>query len=238
MSVLLLVGAFGLTGWLFTSVPTGFLPAEDQGAFFVGITLPDGASVNRTELVREDVVAIVQEIDGVERTVSASGYNMLDSLVSSNAAFAIGIMAPFEDRTDPSLSAMVAIMETIQRGAAIREAQVFAYNLPPIPGLGTGSGFEYQLLDLQGRPPIETAGVAGAMVIAANQVPELGPTFTTFSASTPKLYLDIDRERLQTLGVTVSDLFAALQGTFGSLYVNDFNLFGRSWQVNLQADRK
>ncbi len=237
VSVLLLVGAFGLTGWLFTSVPTGFLPAEDQGAFFVGITLPDGASVNRTEAVREDVVAIIQEIDGVEKTLSASGYNMLDSLVSSNAAFAIGIMAPFEDRTDPSLSAMVAIMETIQRGAAIREAQVFAYNLPPIPGLGTGSGFEYQLLDLEGRPPIETAGVAGAMVIAANEAPELGPTFTTYSASTPKLYLDIDRERLQTLGVTVSDLFAALQGTFGSLYVNDFNLFGRSWQVNLQANQ-
>lgn len=235
IGVILMLGAVGLTGVLFQTVPTGFLPAEDQGAFMVGVTLPDGASVNRTEVVRGEVIEIISAIPGVEKSLSASGYNLLDSLVASNSAFAIGIMAPFEERTDRSMSVMAAIMQTIQQGGAIREAQVFAYNLPPIPGLGAGAGFEYQLLDLQGRTPLEIASVAGGMVIAANQNPVLGPTFTTYSANTPKLYLEIDRERLQTLGVSVSDLFAALQGTFGSLYVNDFNLFGRSWQVNLQA---
>ena len=123
----------------------------------------------------------------------------------------------------------------MRQGAAIREAQVFAFNLPPIIGLGTGSGFEYQLLDLEGRDPIELAGVAGGLTVAANQDPRLGPTFTTFSAGSPQLYLDLDRERLQTLGVSVRDLFTTLQGTLGQIYVNDFNLFGRTWQVNIQA---
>ena len=123
----------------------------------------------------------------------------------------------------------------MRQGAAIREAQVFAFNLPPIIGLGTGSGFEYQLLDLEGRDPIELAGVAGGLTVAANQDPRLGPTFTTFSAGSPQLFLDLDRERLQALGVSVRDLFTTLQGTLGQIYVNDFNLFGRTWQVNIQA---
>jgi HAE1 family hydrophobic/amphiphilic exporter-1 len=120
---------------------------------------------------------------------------------------------------------------------AIRGATAFAFNLPPIVGLGTTGGFEYQLQDLGGREVAELAQVMRALVIEANQQPELFNVFSTFAADTPQLYLDLDRNKAQTLGVSIDDVFTTLQGTLGGLYVNDFNLFGRTWQVNIQADR-
>ena len=233
--LLLLAVAIGAAGWLFRIVPSGFLPSEDQGAFFVEVRLPEGASVNRTDAAMREVEAMLGGIDGVAGVVSVTGFSFLDGLAKSNSGLAFVNMLPFEERGDPGRSVLAAIGTAMGQGAAIREAQVFAFNLPPIIGLGTGSGFEYQLLDLEGRDPVELASVAGGLTVAASQDPRLGPTFTTFSAGTPQLFLDIDRERLQTLGVSVSDLFTALQGTLGSIYVNDFNLFGRTWQVNLQA---
>ncbi len=235
VGVLLLLGAIGASGVLFQVVPTGFLPTEDQGAFFVELRLPDGASVNRTDAVRRAFVEEIATVEGVADTVSASGYSILDGLVVPNSAFIAVTLEPFADRTETALGVDAIIAEVARRGLGVREAAVFAYNLPPIIGLGSGSGFEYQLLDLEGRSPADLAAVAGGLVVAANQDGRLGPTFTTYSASTPQLFLDIDRERLQTLGVSVDDVFATLQGTFGSTYVNDFNLFGRSWQVNMQA---
>ncbi|PZQ48418.1 MAG: hydrophobe/amphiphile efflux-1 family RND transporter [Rhodovulum sulfidophilum] len=235
LALALLALAFVGAGALFRAVPTGFLPAEDQGAFFVEIRTPQGSSTNRTAAAVKEVEKMLAGIDGVENVVTVTGYSFLDGLASSNAAFAIVGMKPFDERTAPGTDVVTAINTALRQGYAIREAQVFAFNLPPIIGLGTGSGFEYQLLDLQGRPPADLASVAGALSVAASQDPRLGPTFTTFSASTPQLYLDLDRERLQTLGVSVSSLFAALQGTLGQIYVNDFNLYGRTWQVNVQA---
>ena len=232
LGLVLLGAALGASGWLFQATPTGFLPAEDQGAFLVEIRLPDGASVNRTDAVRRAFVEEARAIEGVESVVSASGYSILDGLVSPNSAFMAVVLDPFETR---EATVFEVIGELQRRGLAVREAQIFAFNVPPIVGLGTGSGFEYQLNDLEGRPPADLAAVARGLSIAANADPRLGPTFSTFSADAPRLYLDIDRERVMTLGVSVSDVFRALQGTFGSLYVNDFNLFGRSWQVRMQA---
>jgi hydrophobe/amphiphile efflux-1 (HAE1) family protein len=222
-------------GALFRVVPSGFLPIEDQGAFFVEMRTPQGSSVNRTAAAVKDVEAMLEGIEGVENVVTVTGYSFLDGLAASNSAFAIVGLKPFEERTTRSASVFAAIRTALTKGLAIREAQVFAFNLPPIIGLGTGSGFEYQLLDLQGSTPADLASVAGAISVAANEDPRLGPTFTTFSASSPQLYLDLDRERLMTLGVSVRDLFTALQGTLGQIYVNDFNLYGRTWQVNVQA---
>ncbi len=235
LGVVLLAVAAGAAGWLFKVVPTGFLPAEDQGAFFVEVRLPEGSSYNRTDAVMRQVEQMLGGIDGVKDTVGVTGFSFLDGLAKSNSGFVVVSMETFEERTDPSKSVTTAIMTTMAQGAAIREAQVFAFNLPPIIGLGTGSGFEYQLLDLQGRSPADLAATAGGLMIAANQDPRLGPTFSTYSASSPQLYLNLDRDRLQALGVSVSDVFTTLQGTLGSYYVNDFNLFGRSWQVNMQA---
>lgn len=235
VGIALLLVAVGASAWLFQRVPTGFLPAEDQGAFIVELRLPDGASVNRTDRVRREFVQRVAQIDGVDQTVSASGFSLLDGLVLPNSAFIAVTLKPFADRQSASQNVTQIIAEASRLGARVREAAVFAYNLPPILGLGTGSGFEYQLLDLSGGSPEDLASVAGGLIVAANQDDRIGRVFTTFSASSPQLFLNIDRERLQTLGVSVSDLFATLQGTFGSTYVNDFNLFGRSWQVNMQA---
>ncbi|TVQ56644.1 MAG: efflux RND transporter permease subunit [Rhodobacteraceae bacterium] len=231
----LLVAALAASGWLFTAVPTGFLPDEDQGLFLVEIRLPAGASVNRTDEARRAFVETLRTLPGAENVLSASGFSILDSQVSSNSAFAAVSLAPFEDRTDPALSAFAAIAETMRRGSVFRDAQIFAFNLPPILGLGTGSGFEFMLNDLEGRDPADLAEVGRGLMFAAAGDPRLGPTFTTFNADTPQLFIEIDRERLQTLGVTVTELFQVLQGTFGAIYVNDFNLFGRSWQVNVQA---
>ncbi len=234
IGLVLLAGALGASGALFATVPTGFLPAEDQGAFMVEVRLPEGSSVNRTDAVLEAYRAEIAALDGVSDIVGASGYSILDGLVTPNSAFMAVVLEPFEERGSGETA--FAIIEAAQRlGARVREAQIFAFNLPPIIGLGTGSGFEYQLLDLEGRSPADLAQVATGLTIAANSDPRLGAAFSTYSANTPQLFLEIDRDRLQTLGVSVRDLFTALQGTFGSLYVNDFNLFGRSWQVNMQA---
>ena len=235
IGLVLLGVAIGATGWLFKVVPTGFLPSEDQGAFFVEVRLPEGASLNRTDVVVREVETLLAALPGVQSVISVGGFSFLDGLTKSSSGFAIVTMEPFDERTDPAKSAFAAIAAAMQQGRSIRAAQIFAFNLPPIIGLGTGSGFEYQLLDLQGRDPADLAATAGGLVVAANQDARLGPTFTTYSASSPQLYLDIDRERLQALGVSVSDLFATLQGTLGSYYINDFNLFGRTWKVNMQA---
>jgi hydrophobe/amphiphile efflux-1 (HAE1) family protein len=235
LGLLLLVVAFGATGWLAKIVPTGFLPSEDQGAFFVEVRLPAGASLNRTLAAAEEVEGLIGPIEGVESVVTIAGYSFLDGLANPAAAAAIVRMKPFAEREALTAHVVAAIRRTNLMGAGVREAQVFAYNLPPIIGLGTGSGFEYQLLDREGRSPVDLAATAGGLIVAASQDPRLAGVFTTYSANAPRIHLDIDRDRLQSLGVAVSDLFAALQGTLGSIYVNDFNLYGRSWRVTMQA---
>jgi multidrug efflux pump subunit AcrB len=164
------------------------------------------------------------------------GFSLLDGLTKSNSALLILELKPFAERKTTELSANGIIARLTAQFQGVREAIVFAYNLPPIIGLGNGSGFEYQLLSQAGGSAADIAAVARAMVFAANQNPALSRVFTTYNANTPQLYLDIDREKVQTLGVDVSDVFNALQSILGSAYVNDFNLFGRTWQVNIQGE--
>ncbi|MCU0789605.1 MAG: efflux RND transporter permease subunit, partial [Nitratireductor sp.] len=236
------VGAIALlvmipaTGWLFDRTPTGFLPSEDQGAIFGEIVLPQGASVNRTSAVAQRVEEMLKQAPGVASVMSVVGYSMLDGQVKSNAALLVLSLKPFAERTDPALSAESLIASFGAQMRSLREANVIMYNLPPIIGLGTGSGFEYQLLSQRGASPAEIASVARGLVFAANQDPALQRVFTTFAADTPQLWLDIDREKVQTLGIEVADVFAAMQAVLGSAYVNDFSTFGRTWQVTLQGE--
>jgi len=224
------------TGWLFKSTPTGFLPSEDQGAIFGEIVLPEGASVNRTDVVARRIEEIVRNTEGVAGVMSVVGYSLLDGQVKSNAALLVLTLKPFKDRTDPALSVNALIAKLSDQFRAIREAAVIVYNLPPIIGLGTGSGFEFQLLSLGGGTPADIAAVARGLIFAANQSAVLNRVYTTFAANTPQLYLDIDREKVQTLGIEITDVFNALQSVLGSAYVNDFNLFGRTWQVTVQGE--
>jgi hydrophobe/amphiphile efflux-1 (HAE1) family protein len=216
--------------------PTGFLPSEDQGAFFVEVQMPEGASVNRTADLAKRVEETLMKTEGISDVSSVVGYSFLDGLAKSNSAFLIVLLKSFEERKDPALSADSLISRLGAEFRAIAEANVIVFNLPPIIGLGTGSGFEYQLQDLQGGSPVDLAASARGMIFAANQDPALQRVFTTYAASTPQLYLDVDRDKAQTLGVAVGDIFNALQATLGGYYVNDFNLFGRVWQVNIQAE--
>jgi HAE1 family hydrophobic/amphiphilic exporter-1 len=237
LSLLALAAVVVGTGALFRITPTGFLPAEDQGAFFAQIALPEGASVNRTEAVVRQAEQIMSATPGIVGVTSITGYNFLNSLAQSNNAFLVMTLAPFEERLDPALQ-VDAILQRVQpQLAAISGAAAFAFNLPPIIGLGSTGGFEYQLQALAGGDATELAQVMRALIVEANQQPELFNVFSTFAADTPQLFLELDRDKAQTLGVQISDVFTALQGTLGGLYVNDFNLFGRTWQVNIQADQ-
>jgi hydrophobe/amphiphile efflux-1 (HAE1) family protein len=232
--VLLGVIAFGIYG-IGSRTPTGFLPQEDQGAFFVEMQLPDGASLNRTREMSQQVAAIIQPLPGIQAVQSVTGFSMLNGLAQSNSAFFIVTLKTFEERTAPEAK-VNALLAAVARGTAQVPALVVPFNLPPIIGLGTGGGFQYQLQNLEGRPVAEMAAVMRGLVFAANQDPALNRVFSTYSAAAPSIFLDLDRDRTQVLGISISDVFAALQATMSSYYINDFNLFGRSWRVSLQAE--
>jgi len=232
-----LVLAFALgTGWLARIVPAGFLPEEDQGAFFVEIQLPDAASLNRTSRVVEEVEKMIQDRPWTQNVTSVVGYSLIDGLALPNKALLIVGLKPFDERTDKSLSVFSALAEVNALFRTIAAANVIAFNMPPISGLGNAAGFEMQLQSLAGAAPKDLAAVADGLVISANQNPALAGIYTTYGASTPQVYLQLDRERAETLGVSIGDIFSALQTTMGGTYVNDFNRFGRTWQVKVQAD--
>ncbi len=216
--------------------PTGFLPDEDQGAFFVAVQLPDGASVTRTRGVVERVEAVVKGIPQIQNVLAIVGFSLLDSSNQSNAAFMVLRLKPFADRTATADKVQALIGKVFGGVQQIRSATIFPFNLPPIIGLSTGGGFEYQLQNLEGRDPAEMGNVLNGLLASANQDPKLARVFSTFSATTPSIYLDIDREKAQALGLAISDVFTSLQGTLGGIYINDFNLFGRTWQVNIQGE--
>jgi multidrug efflux pump len=224
------------TGGLFLATPQSFLPEEDQGAFFAAMRLPEGASINRTQALVEQVEDLIRPIPGVQGVVSVVGFNFIDSLASSNQAFFVVTLKPYAERTARAQSVGAIIAALRPRLAAVSGAIVFPFNLPPIIGLGSTGGFQYVLEALQGQPPADLAATMGGLLVAANQQPELAGVFSTFAADTPQIYLDIDRDKAQVVGVKISDIFNALQATLGGFYINDFNLFGRTWQVNVQAE--
>ncbi len=219
-----------------SKTPQGFLPQEDQGTFFIQVSLPQAASLSRTRATVEQVEGILKGIPAVENVLAIVGFSLIDQGAQSNSAFIVARLKPFDQRTDPADSVFASIGRVFGAGAGVRTATVVAFNLPPIIGLGTGGGFEYQLQDLQGRDPAELGSAMLGLVVAANQDPRLQQVFSTFSAATPSLFLDVDRDKAQALGIPISNIFSALQASLGGFYVNDFNLFGRTWQVNIQAE--
>jgi hydrophobe/amphiphile efflux-1 (HAE1) family protein len=236
ISVILVVAfGFGVFG-LMRITPTGFLPEEDQGAFFINVQLPDGASVNRTSDAVREVEGILKSMPQVEDTMAIIGFSLLDSYSASNNAFVLAKLRPFADRTKAADSAQALISEVFSASQHIRVANVLPFNLPPVAGLSTTGGFEYQLENLEGADPVAMGGVVQGLVAAANQNPNLARVFSTYGASAPSVFLDIDREKAQALGLTLSDVFTTLQATLGGYFINNFNLFGRTWQVILQAE--
>ncbi|MGB9297558.1 MAG: efflux RND transporter permease subunit, partial [Pseudolabrys sp.] len=233
--VLVGVSGLGVIG-LSKITPTGFLPEDDQGALFVVAQLPGGASVARTTGIIEQAETILREEKAVEDITSVIGLNFIDNFSQPNAGFMVVTLKPFEDRKDPALGVREVIARLNAKFRQIQGGMVTPLAPPPILGLGTGGGFTYVLQDLRGGDPKSLAQALRGLIVAANQDPQLSRVFSTYSATNPSIFLDINRDKVQILGVSLSSVFQALQASLGGYFVNYMNLFGRTWQVQVQAE--
>ena len=225
-----------VAGVLFRTLPQGFLPDEDQGAFFTGVRLPDGASTDRTDLATAKIEKIIGGLKGVERYFVLGGLDIATQTSNSNVATIIANLKPFEDRKskDEQLTAILGRAQA--QFAQVPEAFTFAFGLPPILGLSTTGGFQFMMEDRAGGDIETLAHTADALVAAARQRKELANVISTFRADVPSYQLTMDTDKLQTLGIPPPDAYNALQTFLGGLYANDFNLFGHTWQVLIQAE--
>ncbi len=227
---LLVFAAVGVVVYLmYRDMPKGFLPTEDQGVVFSNVLLPDGASLARTSQVTREIEQVIETVPGIHHinTIGGSG--------GANVARVIMGLDQWSERTTPDLSIENILAQIRRKVAGIQGAQMFAYQTPPIRGLGTTAGFELQLEDLTGGDPQTLAQAMRALVMACNRDPRIQNMFSTFQANVPQLQLVVDRRQAQALGIPVGDIFRTLQTNLGSFYVNDFNLFGRVFRVIVQA---
>jgi hydrophobe/amphiphile efflux-1 (HAE1) family protein len=234
----LFVLAMGATYLVSLRIPSTFLPVEDQGYFFVVVQLPDGASLERTDAVAKQVRDILKSTPGVDIVGSISGLNFLTQAAQSNSAVEFAILKPWDQRT-PEQGASNIVASVRPKLLGLPGAIALSFDPPSIPGLGTTGGFEFQVEDLTGRGSVALNDVTQALIAEARKQPELNPQqlFTSFSTSTPQFNYDLDRNKAKLLGLKLPDVFNTLQIYLGSLYVNDFNLFGRTFRVTLQADK-
>ena len=236
--MLLFLGLVTLTGWQFTALPTGFLPIEDQGYVVTHVQLPDAASQERTNAVLDRVDQILENTPGVEGWVTFGGYSIIDGTTASNASVVFVTLDPWGERTELELQ-QDAIVANLQRQyASIQEAIVFAFLPPAIPGLGVAGGFQMQLQDRGGVGLQELGSMVAELVQDGNAQSGLTNLNTTFRADVPQLFAEVDRTKAKTLGIPLNSVFNTLQAYLGSAYVNDFNKFGRTWQVKVQADHQ
>ncbi|WP_422929927.1 efflux RND transporter permease subunit [Singulisphaera sp. PoT] len=242
--MLAFVGLTVFTGWWFTRLPTGFLPVEDQGYAIVGIQLPDASSQDRTRAVVTQVEEIFKKTEGVSHWVMIGGQSVLDQTVASNAATIYVCWKPYEERTTPETSQDAIIGRLRGEFAKIEEAMVFAFPPPAIMGLGVAGGFQIQIEDRGNVGLKDLQDLTDDMIVAGNGQKGAGGRAklrslnSTFRAGVPQLYADIDRVKAKSLDVPLETVFNTLQSSMGSAYVNDFNLFGRTFQVRVQADDK
>jgi HAE1 family hydrophobic/amphiphilic exporter-1 len=215
-------------------LPGGFMPEEDMGYFFVNIQLPDAASLQRSDAVTKKVEGIIAKYDEVKFLTSAAGYSMLSGSMSSNAAFLFCSLRDWSQR-DKTAKELVALLNT-DLHSSVNEAQVFAFGPPAIPGLGSGSGFTLMLQDRAGNTPDYLARQATDFIQAAMKRPEIGSVFTTFRASVPQRYMDINRDKVLKAGISLNDIYTTVGAFLGGSYVNDFNRFGRLYKAYIQAE--
>ena len=234
-ALLLLIAIIGSTWLLFSHSPSSFLPEEDQGYFFINVQLPEAASLFRTNAVMQRATADIKQIDGVENVIGVSGFSLLSGS-ADNVGFAIAILKPWDERKRPDLQLDALVGQAQEKLGTVSTANIFVFAPPPIRGLGSTGGFDFQLQAREGQRPQELFGVAMSLMMAANQDPALRHVFTTYTANTPQIFLNIDRTRAEYMGVPVGRIFSTLREQLGSAYVNDFNLKGRTYQVKVQAE--
>jgi hydrophobe/amphiphile efflux-1 (HAE1) family protein len=221
----------------FRRTPAGFIPQQDRGYLIVAAQLPSGSSLSRTNEVMQRVADIAINVPGVTHGVNIVGFSGASFSVAPNAGAFFAVLEPFDRRAgDPQKTAAAIQGALFQRFAQIQDAFIVVVAPPPVPGIGNAGGFRMMVQDRAGRGPEALQGAIFAMMGRAAQTPGLANVFSLFETSTPQLYLDIDRQKAQLLGINIADVFSTLQTYIGSSYVNDFNLFGRSYRVIAQAE--
>jgi multidrug efflux pump len=236
VALLVYGGLLFLTYGSFQAAPKGFIPAQDKGYLLVNVQLPDSASVQRTQRVMTKIEKLSHETPGVKNTVAIAGQSILLNANAPNFGAMYVMLDDFHDRVAKGLSGEVIaarLQQTLQKN--IEDGIVNVFNAPPIDGLGTAGGFKIVVQDRGNTGLTALQETADAVVANGRKEPGLKEVFTSFRANTPWLYLDIDRSAAKTMGVSIGEIFNTLQVYMGSLYVNDFNRFGRTWQVNVQA---
>jgi hydrophobe/amphiphile efflux-1 (HAE1) family protein len=233
---LIYLGLMVLAGYIFTSVPQGFIPAQDQGYLIVSIQLPAGASLSRTDDVVKDAVDRLLKIDGIRTSVGFAGFSGATFTNASNSAAIFTMMDYFDERSAKGLTFEQILAEVQNQMAQIKEAFVIVIPPPSVRGIGNGGGFKMIIEDRAGRGLEVLEQSMWELAGAANQAPATQSVFSLFETNTPQLYVDIDRERVERLGVPVSEVFSALEIYLGSAFVNDFSYLGRTFRVTAQAD--
>jgi len=215
-------------------LPGGFIPTEDNGYLYVNLQLPDGASLQRTLEVSKKVEKIIQSHPEVEFVTTAAGFSLLSGAMAPNSGFMFANLYDWADR-DKTAKMLTQELNT-QLYLGINAAQVFSFEPPAIPGLGTGSGFTFMLQDKGGNTPAYLAEQADIFLAAANARPEIASAFTTFKASVPQKFLDVNRDKALKMGVDLNELYATIGAFLGGTYVNDFNKFGKLYKAYVQAE--
>ena len=229
------VGLIGFAGWFVPRLPTGFIPNLDRAILILSIQLPPGASLARTDAVVQRAIETTLATPGVKYSNAFAGRNGATFTAATNAGLLFLVLEDFEERHRRGLTIDRIAQDVRGRLAQIEEAQSFVFIPPPVRGMGAAAGFSMRLQDTTGMPADAFARITQEFVAEANRAPGIANTFTTFSASTPQVYVDVDRDKAQMLKVPVTNIFEAMRVFMGSAYVNDFNMFGRTYRVTAQA---
>ena len=235
--VILLYAAMGYGAVeLFKALPTGFVPDEDQGTFFITVQLPDGASLERTETVMGRLREVIKDIPEVKDMIFVSGFDLINNVNTSNSALGIVILKDWSERQGKDQVQDAVMARFYDAVKDIPSAMITPFGMPSISGLGTVSGFSMMLQDRSNAlTPVQFQQKLNRVLMEANSSPVLSNVYSSFQASSPQVYLPVDREKAMKLGVDVNDISDALQGTFGYTYVNDFNKYGKTYKVEFQS---
>ena len=227
-----------VTLWVFNRVPGGLVPAEDQGYIVMVYNTPPAASLSRTEAVTNAMADRLLDTDGIRSLITFAGFDVLSSSLKTNAGVSFIMLEDWAKREAPGLDSVSLAHQVPGLGEDLLDGNMIAFNPPPIIGLSSTGGFEFYLQNRGDGSLTDLNEAVWKLVAEANKQPELSRVYSTFEMNTPQYKLTLDREKAMSLGVPVEDVFSTMQATFGSLYVNDFTLFGRSFQVNLQSEEE
>jgi multidrug efflux pump len=236
LALVFYAGLVGLGLFTFARVPTGFIPAQDMGYYIVVVQLPDASSFERTDAVVRQVDEMARSLPGVAHTFAISGYSSVLQANQPNVGAAFIVLDPVEKRKDPNLRGEKMLASIRRKFSSVQEGRVLVLPPPPLRGLGNAGGFKLQVQDLNNAGLVALDGATRALLDAAQRDPQLTSIISGYRPNVPQYRLQLDRQKAKSMGVSIADIGETLQTYMGSVYVNDFNLFGRTWQVYAQAE--